>query len=235
VPYQLRPLLRRFAVSALKQGSKNIDQCFKDIDHERQRQAVATTADFVNKEMRHLAGQRGKDALDAKLTLLRWALDQAPSRGLVVEFGVATGLTLRVIAAKRLPAHGFDSFEGLPENWRSGYRAGTFAQKVPEVGGAELHVGWFDDSVPKFLAEYPEPFAFVHMDADLYSSTKTVFEVAFDRFIPGTVIVFDEYFNYPGWELHEHRAFMEFLQGYKSGFEYLGYNALHEQVVVRLI
>lgn len=206
----------------------------KDIDLERERQALADTAHFISDEMPHLIGYRGDTPLEAKLALLRDALDQAPASGLVVEFGVATGATLREMAAKRPVCYGFDSFEGLPEGWRAGYTKGSFAQSLPEVGTAELVVGWFDESLPRFLATHPEPFSFVHLDADLYSSTRTVFELACDRFVAGTVIVFDEYFNYPGWRQHEHLAFREFLDGYAGEFEYLAYNAMHEQVAVRL-
>jgi hypothetical protein len=166
---------------------------------------------------------------------LRRAIDLAPEDGLVVEFGVASGLSLREIAARRLPAHGFDSFEGLPEDWIPGAKAGTFAQQhLPEVGGAELHVGWFEDTLPTFLAAHSGPFAFVHLDADLYSSTKTVFELGEDRFVPGTVLLFDEYFNYPGWEQHEHRAFTEFIAHTEHTFEYLSYNSRGEQVLARI-
>jgi len=223
----IKPRLRRIASSAL-----HLD--LKDIDLERQRQATASTAAFINERLSHIGGTHGADALDAKLHLLRFALDESPEAGLVLEFGVATGLTLREIAAKRLPAHGFDSFEGLPEHWRDGYEKGVFAQDLPEVGGAELHVGWFDQTLGTFLDDHPGPIAFMHVDADLYSSAVTIFTLAFDRLVPGTVIVFDEYFNYPGWEHHEHKAFTEFLQQYEGGVEYLGYNGLHEQLVVRL-
>lgn len=206
----------------------------KDIDHERQRQALVETAQFVGERFDHLVGYRGDSPLAAKLALLRDALDHAPADGLVLEFGVATGLTMREIAARRPTCYGFDSFDGLPEHWRTGYTTGDFAQELPDVGTAELVVGWFDASLPAFLLEHPEPFAFVHMDADLYSSTKTVFDHGFDRFVPGTVIVFDEYFNYPGWKNHEHKAFTDFVEQYSGGFEYFGYNAMHEQVAVAL-
>lgn len=206
----------------------------KDISLERQRQALASTARFVDEHMSMVPAIHAETPLEAMLELIRRGVDLAPSDGLVLEFGVATGLTLREIAGRRLPAHGFDSFEGLPENWRDGYGQGAFAQQLPEVNGAELHVGWFSDTLPGFLADHPEPIAFVHLDADLYSSTKTVFDLAFDRFVPGTVIVFDEYFNYPGWQQHEHKAFNEFLERYSGGFEWINYNAMHEQVTVRL-
>jgi hypothetical protein len=52
--------------------------------------------------------------------------------------------------------------------------------------------------------------------------------------VPGSVIVFDEYFDYPGWEQHEFRAFAEFVARARLTYEYLAYNRLHEQVAVRI-
>jgi hypothetical protein len=206
----------------------------KDIDAERQRLALVETAHFVDRHLASVPGTRGVTPHAAKLNLLRFTVQQAPTEGSIVEFGVATGETLREICALRTPCHGFDSFEGLPEDWYEGYERGTFAQHPPHIEGAEIHAGWFKDTLPEFLGQHEEPFAFVHMDADLYSSTATVFGLARTRFVPGTVILFDEYFNYPGWQQHEHKAFEEFLTGYPGGFEYIGYNAMHEQVAVRL-
>jgi hypothetical protein len=48
-------------------------------------------------------------------------------------------------------------------------------------------------------------------DSDIYSSARTIFECLGKRIASGTVIVFDEYLNYPNWERHEHRAWQEFL------------------------
>jgi hypothetical protein len=131
--------------------------------------------------------------------------------------------------------YGFDSFEGLPEHWRQGFAAGTFATaELPEVPGAELVVGLFDQTLPGFLAEHPEPVAFLHVDADLYSSTVTVLRALAPRLQAGTVIVFDEYFNFPGWVEHEHRAWQEFVADTGLEFEYLGFTADDEQLSVRL-
>jgi predicted O-methyltransferase YrrM len=204
-----------------------------DIDGERQRAALRRTAAFVDEHM-YTARSFSGSSEQAKRELLDFALELAPPQGLVLEFGVATGSTLRRIAARRSPCHGFDSFEGLPEDWRTGFEKGTFAQKPPTVKGATLHVGWFDDTLPKFLVEHEGPVAFAHIDADLYSSTVTIFREAEDRFVEGSVLLFDEYFNYPGWEQHEHKAFAEFIERTGHGFEYVAYNALHEQVLVRL-
>lgn len=167
---------------------------------------------------------------------LRHALLQAPQQGLVLEFGVASGTTLRVLADQRPDAvYGFDSFEGLPERWRLGYDTGEFAtDALPDVPGAELVVGWFEDTLPGFLKVHPEPVAFLHVDCDLYSSTRTVLELLGPRFVEGTVIAFDEFYNYPGWQDHEYRAWHEHVEATGLEFEYLGLTMDDEQVTVRI-
>ena len=56
-----------------------------------------------------------------------------------------------------------------------------------------------------------------------------------DRIVPGTVIQFDEYFNYPGWRDGEYKAWSEFARARHVEFEYLGYCDRHEQVAVRVV
>lgn len=168
---------------------------------------------------------------------LEHALALAPADGMALEFGVFSGQTLKIIREARdgCEVYGFDSFQGLPEDWRSGFPAGTFrVDGLPEVPGAELVVGWFDDTLPGFLAEHPGPVAFLHIDGDLYSSARTVLDHVGSRLRPGSVVIFDEYFNYPGWQQHEYRAWQEFVV--KSGirFEYEAYTSDNEQVVLRV-
>jgi predicted O-methyltransferase YrrM len=169
---------------------------------------------------------------------LRFALGEIKGPGLALEFGVAKGTTLAIIAdavAGDRAVFGFDSFQGLPETWRTGFEAGEFAQQPPQdIPGAKLVTGLFEDSLPDFLAEHDEPVAFVHVDADLYSSTKTVLDLVGDRLAPEAVLLFDEFFNYPGWQDHEYRAFEEFIERTGRTFEYLGYTGNNEQVVIRL-
>jgi hypothetical protein len=52
--------------------------------------------------------------------------------------------------------------------------------------------------------------------------------------VPGTVIVFDEYFNHPTWRQDEHKAFQEFIAERRIGFDYIGYVPSHQQVCVVL-
>ena len=114
--------------------------------------------------------------------------------------------------------HGFDSFEGLPEPW-TGWtvdRGGFGGEGLPKVEpNVELHVGWFDDTLGPFLADHPGDVSFVHIDSDIYSSARTILRGLADRLQPGSVIVFNEYFNYPNWKQHEFRAFQEFCEEYR--------------------
>lgn len=148
------------------------------------------------------------------LAFLRFALAKAPADGASCEFGVFSGATINHLAEHRpeLTFHGFDSFHGLPEDW-TGYMAFDFDRKgaPPEVrANVCLHVGLFEDTLPDFAAAI-EQVAFLHVDCDLYSSTATIFRHLGPKLGRGCVIVFDEYFCYPGFEQHERKAFAEFL------------------------
>lgn len=134
--------------------------------------------------------------------------------------------------------HGFDSFQGLPEDWTHDRPAGTFSTAgTPPAdlpANAALHIGMFDDTVLAYLAETDRPVAFLHIDSDLYSSARTVLFALADRLRPGSVIVFDEFLNYPGWQEHEYRAFMEFVEEYRVRFSYLSFASSYMSVAVRL-
>ena len=77
-----------------------------------------------------------------------------------------------------------------------------------------------------------EPIALLHIDCDLYSSTDYVLSTLKPAIRSGTVIVFDEYFNYPGWKQHEHKAFEEFISRSGSTFKYDSFVPGHQQVCV---
>jgi hypothetical protein len=98
-----------------------------------------------------------------------------------------------------------------------------------------LHKGWFDQTLPDFVANHPGPIAFLHVDCDLYSSTKTIFQFLGDRIVPGTVILFDEYFNYPGWRDHEHRAFTELVEERGLECRWLAYNTVEWNAAVQIV
>lgn len=171
--------------------------------------------------------------------LLEFALSACSVEGLVLEFGVYRGATLKFIAERAMQAvHGFDSFEGLPEDWTHFQRKGRFSLEgvAPQFDapGIELHGGLFCDSLPPFLREHAGLARFIHVDCDLYSSTKDVLTLLEERIVPGTVIVFDEYLNYPGWREHEYRAFQEFIGASPYTYRYLGFASSQSSVAVQI-
>jgi hypothetical protein len=86
-----------------------------------------------------------------------------------------------------------------------------------------LHKGWFDKSLPEWLAVNPGPAAFIHNDSDLYSSAVTIFDLLATRMQPGTIVLFDEFFNYPGWKQHQVKAWSDFAEKYGIGYTFIGY------------
>jgi len=171
--------------------------------------------------------------------LWRFAIDRVAIEGLYCEFGVKKAASLREIAAMTTYiVHGFDSFEGLPEDWAGTVlRKGRFSTRgvLPKVpANCRLHPGWFNKSLPPFVAEHGGSVAFMHIDCDLYSSTCTIFDHLGPRIVSGTVIVFDEYFNYPNWQQHEFKAFQEFVSRHAITYDYLAITALESTVAVQI-
>ena len=178
--------------------------------------------------------------IDGALDLLQFAVENMTLDGLVLEFGVFSGRTINHIA-RLLPAqriYGFDSFKGLPEEWRPGFGKGVFAlPALPTVlNNVDLVVGWFDRTLPSFLDKNADQeVALLHVDCDIYSSTQSIFHHLKFRIVPGTIIVFDEYYNYPGWEMNEFRAFQEFIKTTGLNYDYIGLVPGHQQVAVRIV
>lgn len=183
--------------------------------------------------------------LKSDAEVLKFGSDHVTLNGLFIELGVCTGKTINFIAAlnplKKI--YGFDSFEGLPEDWirqDTKISKGTFAFKNPNALPPVLHnvrliKGLFQDTLPPFCETQKEPIALLHVDCDIYSSTATALELFSNQIVPGTILVFDELYNYPGYENHEFKALQEFLKKKSLKAEYLAYNIYHEQVALRIV
>jgi len=162
-------------------------------------------------------------------------LAAAKLSGLVLEFGVRFGTSIRHIAAiAAQEVHGFDSFEGLPEAWGdkpSGvYTTGGALPEVPS--NVRLHAGWFEDTLPGFADEHSGPVRFMNVDCDIYSSTKTILDVLGGRIVPGSVIVFDEYIMTSQWRKDEYLAFQEAVVQRGWGYRYLAFSHITRQAAV---
>jgi hypothetical protein len=183
---------------------------------------------------------------EVRLRELDWLMPQINDRGHKLEFGVFSGETINHMANLRpdLKFTGFDSFEGLPEDFDAGEKivpANAFDRGgiPPEVeDNVTLIKGWFDDTLQPWIDEQlthltrrgPD-ISFVNMDADIYSSTSYVLNTINDFIKPGTVIRFDELscwryvfseasskniqrVYYTSWKEHEWKAMNEWLEDY---------------------
>ena len=196
--------------------------------------ASRQTAEFIIQNMSTVK------MLPKRLDLHTYALNFVEKPGLYLEFGVYKGISINHIAKLRPneTIYGFDSFEGLPESWYGDYEKDRFKlTALPEVASnVELVVGYFENTLPGFVQKHGNfDIAYLNIDCDLYSSTKTIFNNLKGHISKGTVIFFDEYFNYPNWQQHEYKAFMEFLEETGLQFEYLGYVYDREKVAVRIL
>ncbi|MGX9356425.1 class I SAM-dependent methyltransferase [Roseobacteraceae bacterium S113] len=171
-----------------------------------------------------------------KPDLRKWALLQAFERfedtGLYAEFGVWRGhgvnLFAKILRDTDVTIWGFDSFEGLEENWTGqarGAQAGRYNLDghLPEVrDNVRLVPGWVQDTVPGWLAETDAALSFAHLDMDTYTPTRFVLDALRPRLQVGTVLLFDELYGYPGWRHHEYKALMEALDA--DTYRYTGFS-----------
>lgn len=189
--------------------------------------ALAAHASSVEFAVANLTGAR---RFADREGLLRWCVTVSePADGLIAEFGVWRGESLAVIceAAPERDVWGFDSFEGLPEDWgavlpKEFFKLDSLPRTRPN---GRLVKGWFSETLPGFLADHPGPVRFLHLDADLFSSTREVLDLVRDRLVDGSVIVFDELLNVVDWEKNEYRALKECLEDRSVGFRYLAFHS----------
>lgn len=197
---------------------------------------------FITRSLKELRQCRIPDH-----TLLREASRLAPptgddTDGLVLDLGVWIGWSTRLTAdASGRPVYGFDTFEGLVEDWQVDdqlvIKRGTFslteplAQRFitdtgvtlrdglpPALGRpVEFIKGSTYDTLEPFLASKPAaPIALFHMDLDTYESCLHALETCKDRFVEGSILVFDEYLVTNG----EMLAFYEFQRKYGLQYRY---------------
>jgi hypothetical protein len=162
---------------------------------------------------------------------------------LQLDLGVWIGWSTRLISDTcGRPVYGFDTFSGLVEDWQVDdqmvVKSGTFslteplAQRLmPDTGvtldddglpaalGRQVQFikGMTYDTLAPFLAARPgAPIRLFHMDLDTYESCLHALETCKDRFVEGSILVFDEYLVTNA----EMQAFYEFASKYDLEFRY---------------
>lgn len=187
----------------------------------------------------------------SRIDNLKFALSQISIQGDVLEFGVYTASTINLISSvlNQDKVYGFDSFEGLPEEWKistdsnlNKYKKGYFALKeLPKVNDNVVLVkGFYDQSVEPWIEETNlSQVKFLHVDSDLYSSAIFILTTLNKYLVPGTVIVFDEMHPWGGkrydmWADHEYRALKEWVETFDREFEIVSRSA-HQQCTIKML
>ena len=200
-------------------------------------------ADFEKTKLFHFL-DTDTNTMDARYSELEWLAPQIKKIGFNLEFGVYSGRTISFLANERpdLKFFGFDSFEGLPEDWDMG---GKFVKKeyfhrqnnFPNVPSNVILIkGFFDKTIPTWLKDLSKKelvqndykISYLHVDSDLYSSAIDILFGLNELIKPGTIIRFDEIccwrsvFNergpkfgravYSTWEEHEFKALNEWIE-----------------------
>lgn len=157
-----------------------------------------------------------------------------------LEFGTFQGNSLRawmqLNARPKSRFFGFDSFEGLPEEWKAqGKEKGHFdvGGTVPDIDDPRVSFikGYFQDSLRPFLKTFaPQNRLVLHMDADLYSSTLYVLMNLDPFIIPDTLILFDEFIG-----VDEFPALYHYAKSCCREWEFVAAKHTFGQAAVRII
>jgi len=169
-----------------------------------------------------------------------WAeyLKNAPQSSTFTEFGVYNGKSINHMSSIRPDCHfhGFDSFDGLPENWTKKFQKGHFKTDIGTLTfnkNVKIYVGMFSDTIQNAV-ELPHIYG-VHIDCDLGSSTTFVLDALSKNIINSkSYILFDELYNYKGYERHEFKSLLEWSNKENVNFEVLAHNALSQQVLIKI-
>lgn len=133
-----------------------------------------------------------------------------------LEFGVCQGESIKWWVAnnpdKENAFYGFDTFEGLPEDWGT-FKKGDMNANIPQIDDERVGFfkGLFQDTLPDFLKTHPMHNGkrkIIHLDADLFSSTLYALTSLAPFLKKGDILLFDE-FNVPNHEFYAFKCFTE--------------------------
>ncbi len=152
------------------------------------------------------------------------------------EFGVWRGDSFKYLINTLKKGFGFDTFEGLPEDWHN-EKKGTYSADgiIPNIEGGTFLAGKFEDILPCFFSK-PRPMAsIINFDADLYSSTLCSLKYSKPVIDKHTILIFDELIIHKNWEQDEYKALNEFCSNNSLNYEVLAISYATKQVAVKLI
>lgn len=176
----------------------------------------------------------------SKLCFNRWELfdfvaNEVPADRPFYEFGVWRGEAFEYLIKKFRKGFGFDTFQGLPEDWHDEL-AGTYSSqgKIPDIAGGEFIVGKFEDTLPSFFETKRPVASVINFDADLYSSTICALQNSRSVIDESTILIFDEFLMNDNWEQDEYKALEEFCDIFNLVYDVVAFSFFSKQVAVKL-
>lgn len=156
-----------------------------------------------------------------------------------LEFGVHKGISLNLFSKhlKDKKIYGFDGFVGLKEDW-VGTSGGLHLDekgKIPKLRKNAIPVkGWIQDTLEPFIDEKGvKKIIFANIDVDTYETTKFILQKIKPFLCNGSIIIFDEIYNFPAWKVGEYKALTEEFD--ESEYKFFAFAADGKQAVIEII
>ena len=125
----------------MSKNEKSYEQFEFDLRHQLKIIATQESIKYIKKNMNNALCFSNDSGV-----LFEYALSKINNHGLILEFGVRKGKTIKEIARRKKNrlCHGCDSFEGLPEDWSGKpYPKGSYSEKgkIPLVPkNVKMHI-----------------------------------------------------------------------------------------------
>jgi len=153
-----------------------------------------------------------------------------------LEFGVFSGTSINFFSNHVARIYGFESFEGLKEDG-AGYirpkKDFNLNKKVPKLNQNVVPViGWVQDTLDDFLNENNPKINFVNMDLTTYESSKFVLSKIKPYLINDAIILFNELYNFVGWDVGEYKALQEVFN--ENEYKFKAFSKYTHEVVIQI-
>ena len=218
-----------------------LHRCYRALMARETVNFIAWKSAYAGKWARWCNQHRSKNLFDHPRDLHAHVMEMQMLRGPLnyLEFGVHKGESIVWWLAKNKHPEsrfvGFDSFRGLPVDWRAGFPKGHFATngKTPDIQDerCSFEVGWFHETLPRFVRQFSsENPTVINLDADLYGSTLLVLCLLVGTLKKNDVVILDDFSD----SLHVFRAFLDFVSSYPVEYDLVAQHPRYNRIAVQI-
>ena len=165
------------------------------------------------------------------------AMNNKNAGGYYLEFGCWRGTTANFFSKFVNKIYTFDSFLGLKDTW-----VGAVDRPISffKIDKSELRLnknvvvidGYVEETLENFLQVNNPKINFIHFDLDVYNSTKFALIKIKKYLVKDAIILFDNYFDYIGWQYGEHKALKDTFEN--TEYEYIAFSLSGGGVVIKI-